>query len=612
VDPRSIGSVTDSVQFEKENFAASEGSTPPKYTLKTKNTRVEKREKQYIALNDLHGLSLGMNLAGDTFWNKELKTLNEALADQSTYQEYEGKFDKETQTFTLTEGVKFFPNYTKDTLATAITFTTTEWLTKMKKVLDPGEEWEWTEYAHLHVFSHDTQQGYSITQQAMNNPTDNTAPEGANDEAKRNDTSSGVSSEITSVIKDFTDIAAAGGLKCLQECPTSTKVPLTFGDAFTKAAAAASSGSGRIEYANDDQGNQTGSPSPYAEAGPEVTAAEAAGSPYTIKWCPDCEDEEITFREGEWVDGMLASEMTSYAITNDMIYENGSPLATGIADQLKTQMAAGTIRDPFSFFQGARFMNARGEAREMSWGLNSGPLVLASKVSELECSKNNAGEYDGITPPWWSTSQKAETRYCVDKMWSNKTLTTYNIMMEVAPAFEIYDEAGSKVTFDPPKMLYFQVPDTEAYGNDRGKDLRLEYGGFGDLHGIPGYVLDINTGESLGQYFDGQWKDNYRYLSRFIIPPGSEVTDKSTSTKYKVKALNGEEFLSLAADAKGTVTYTATSADLVSDDLMIDVGPNGGDNYIGVKPTDDLLINGGKPSVIHGEILFDATPGDGS
>ena len=90
-------------------------------------------------------------------------------------------------------------------------------------------------------------------------------------------------------------------------------------------------------------------------------------------------------------------------------------------------------------------------------------------------------------------------------------------------------------------MLYFQVPDTEAYGTDRGKDLRLEYGGFGDLHGIPGYVLDINTGESLGQYFDGDWKDNYRYISRFIIPTGSEVTDKVTGTKYKVKALNGEE-----------------------------------------------------------------------
>ena len=104
----------------------------------------------------------------------------------------------------------------------------------MKKTWDAGTDWEFTDYAHLHVYSHDTQQGYSITQQAMNNPTDGTAPEGATDQAKRDDPSSGVSSDITSVVKDFTEIAAAGGLKCLNECPTSAKVPQTFGDAFKK------------------------------------------------------------------------------------------------------------------------------------------------------------------------------------------------------------------------------------------------------------------------------------------------------------------------------------------------------------------------------------------
>ena len=185
--------------------------------------------------------------------------------------------------------------------------------------------------------------------------------------------------------------------------------------------------------------------------------------------------------------------------------------------------------------------------------------------------------------------------------------------MEMAPAFEIYNEAGSKVTFDPPKMLYFKVPDTEEYGSDRGKDLRLQYGGFGDLHGIPGYVIDINTGESKGQYFDGEWQDNYRYITRFIIPTGSQVTDKVTGTTYKVKALNGEEFLSLAPDAKGTLTYTATPADLVSDDLMIDVGPNGEDNFIGVKPTDaEITVNEGKPAVIHGKVIADPSPSSGS
>ena len=81
---------------------------------------------------------------------------------------------------------------------------------------------------------------------------------------------------------------------------------------------------------------------------------------------------------------MLANEITTYSITNDAIYENGSPLTTGITTSLKEQMSAGTIRDPYSFFQGAQFINARGDVRDMSWGLNSGPLVLANQVSELE------------------------------------------------------------------------------------------------------------------------------------------------------------------------------------------------------------------------------------
>ena len=53
------------------------------------------------------------------------------------------------------------------------------------------------------------------------------------------------------------------------------------------------------------------------------------------------------------------------------------------------------------------------------------------------------------------------------------------------------------------------------------------------------------------------------------------------------------------------VTYTATSDDLIPDSLMIDVGPNGGDNFIGTKPEKSDMINGGEPSVIHGKVLFD-------
>ena len=591
VDPESIGSVTDTLEFEKEDFAGEAGSARPTFTLKAKNVRLEKREKEYVSLNSLSGMTIGVNMADDSYWKTELTAVNAALADNTTYNEYEGSFDAATQTFTFTDGIKFFPNYAKETLTTPITFTVSDWLSNMKKVVGAGEEWEFTEYANMFVYSHDTQQGYSINEKAFNNPSDGTAP------TDDNDTSAGVASEVTSVVKDFAEIA--GGLRCLRDCPTSTLLAQSYADALTKAQAA------------NGEGISEASPSPFATPGPYVTEEKTV----TINRCPegvdsdDCK-EQRTYQKGEWIDGFIAEEITQYAVVDGVITENGQPLSTGIADTVRSLMADGTIRDTRELFQGAKALVPDGQQDlelDLSWGLMSGQMVLASDLAKLECTKNqDTGKYEGETPPEFTDDQATETRYCLEKLWSNKSLTTYNMVFELQPAFEIFDSGGNPVAFDPPKMLYFQVPDDETlYGKDAGKNLRLEYGGFGDLHGIPGNVIDINTGENLGQYFDGQWQENYRYLSRFILPTGSEVKDKVTGLSYKVKALNGEEYLSLAPDAKGTVTYTASSDDLIPDSLMIDVGPNGGDNYIGIKPAKSEMINDGEPAVVHGKVLFD-------
>jgi len=591
VDPESIGSVTDTLEFEKEDFAGEAGSARPTFTLKAKNVRLEKREKEYVSLNSLSGMTIGVNMADDSYWKTELTAVNAALADNTTYNEYEGSFDAATQTFTFTDGIKFFPNYGKETLTTPITFTVSDWLSNMKKVVGAGEEWEFTEYANMFVYSHDTQQGYSINEKAFNNPSDGTAP------TDDNDTSAGVASEVTSVVKDFAEIA--GGLRCLRDCPTSTLLAQSYADALTKAQAA------------NGEGISEASPSPFATPGPYVTEEKTV----TINRCPegvdsdDCK-EQRTYQKGEWIDGFIAEEITQYAVVDGVITENGQPLSTGIADTVRSLMADGTIRDTRDLFQGAKALVPDGQQDlelDLSWGLMSGQMVLASDLAKLECTKNqDTGKYEGETPPEFTDDQATETRYCLEKLWSNKSLTTYNMVFELQPAFEIFDSGGNPVAFDPPKMLYFQVPDDETlYGKDAGKNLRLEYGGFGDLHGIPGNVIDINTGENLGQYFDGQWQENYRYLSRFILPTGSEVQDKVTGLSYKVKALNGEEYLSLAPDAKGTVTYTASSDDLIPDSLMIDVGPNGGDNYIGIKPAKSEMINDGEPAVVHGKVLFD-------
>ena len=597
VDPESIGSVTDSLVFEKEDFAGDANASAPTYTLRPKNVRLEKRAKEYVSLNSLDGMTLGLNMAQDTYWTTQLTSLNAALADSSTYNEYEGSFNAETQTFSFTDGVKFYPNYSKEALSTPISFTVADWLSTMKKVIGQGEDWEFTEYATMHVYSHDTQQGYSINDKAMNNPDDGTAP------TDDSDTSAGVASDVSSVVKDLSEIAE--GLKCLTECPTASLLAATYGDALTKAQQAVESGESISEA----------SPSPFASPGPYVTEEKTV----TFNYCEEGIDEdyckqERTYQVGEWVDGLIAGEITEYSVVDGLVTENGQTLSTGIADTVRSLMAEGTIRDTRDLFQGAKALIPEGQQNrelDLSWGVMSGPMVLASDLAKLECTKNQStGEYEGETPPEFTDAQAAETRYCLDKLWSNKSLTTYNLVFEVQPAFEIYDSGGNAVAFDPPKMLYFSVPnDVDAYGEDAGKNLRLEYGGFGDLFGIPGNVIDISTGENLGQYFDGQWKENYRYLSRFIIPNGAEVLDKVTGSTYRVKALNGEEYLSLAPEARDSVTYTATSDDLIPDSLMIDVGPNGGDNFIGTKPEKSDMINEGEPSVIHGKVLFDPSGG---
>jgi hypothetical protein len=593
VNSNSIDLVDDTLTFEQENFAGDADAQAPTFTLKTKNLRLEKRSKEYVSLNSLSGITLGVNMSNDTYWSTELANVDPALADNSEYEEYEGSFDAETQTFTFTEGVTFYPFYDKETLATPFSFTVADWLTNMKKVVGAGEDWEFTEYATLHVYSHDTQQGYAIDVNAFNNPTDGSAPD------SEEDTSHGVGSEVTEVVRDLTEIA--GGLKCLIDCPQATLLKATFTDALDKIAQAQG---GEIASA---------SPSPYSAAGPLVTEAKTV----TINYCgegvddPGCQVER-TYDVGEWVDGLLAEEITEYTLVDGVIQEDGEVLQTGVDARIRELMADDTIDDPYKYFQGAYFetLDNGGTFRnDIAYGVRSGPLVLASDLPKLECTKNqDTGEYEGDTPPEFTEAQATQTRYCASGLWNDKVATTYQIAVETQPAFEIFDSGGNPVAFDPPKMLYFSVPDEAAYGEDAGKNLRLEYSGFGQLYGIPGEVVNINTGEKLGQYFDGEWKDFYRYLSRFLIPEGGELTDNVSGLSYKVKPLNGEEYLSLAPESKGNLTYASDAADLIADDLMIDVGPNGGENSIGEKPADSQIINGGEPSVVHGEILFDPTP----
>jgi hypothetical protein len=113
------------------------------------------------------------------------------------------------------------------------------------------------------------------------------------------------------------------------------------------------------------------------------------------------------------------------------------------------------------------------------------------------------------------------------------------------------------LVLDPPKALYFRAPNDESkFGSDADKKFRLDYHG-DHLGGIPGNVINIETGEVLGEWVE-EWKDEYRWVQRFQIPDGSKLTDGS-GAEYLVKALAGEEWLGKKDSAIGSLSSLLSS-----------------------------------------------------
>ena len=231
VDPRVRRLVTENTAFEKERFgvAADANAEVQQYNLRTTDIRVEKRTTSFVALNDIDGITLAMHV-GDSWWADEFTALFGGTAP--AYQEFEGSFDKDTSTFTLTKGINFNGGYKATDLDPAITFTTTDWQDSMFKewglttvtnedgtTTTTKEEWYHKEIRNLGVWSHDTRQWYEISAEAMADPTAATREAGI-----RTETNEFISPA------DITET-----LYCIRECLDGSKIQQTFADALSMA-----------------------------------------------------------------------------------------------------------------------------------------------------------------------------------------------------------------------------------------------------------------------------------------------------------------------------------------------------------------------------------------
>ena len=457
------------------------------------------------------------------------------------YDDYYGTFDAETSTFTISEGIKYNPRYERLDLPAPITFTTTDWTANMYKVWGEGEEWEHIDKRDLNLYSDELQQDYRITHASMNNP------ESATKEA-------GISTTKWSRISldELPD-----SLNCMQECLLGESIKNHYTD---------------VKNQVDPDGDNSykgaissASPSPYADVGPYIKADKEVTVIYDEgtdnEW-----QETRSYTRGDHHDGIVASDIVTYSIDNNaLIDKDGNKIEVGVE---------WGVSRPGEVIRGAYFERANGGwKQETQWGVWSGMMVETDDLQYTECDytidDDGVKTYNEYHPEYTEANGKlSETRYCTNKLWGNDDiLVSYNINIRLEKQYDIFDAtSGSKLALDPPKTLFFRAPnDKDKFGDSADKKFRLDYQG-DHLGGIPHDVIDLETGESLGEYVDqSEWKDTYRWVQRFQIPDGSILTD-TDDNEYLVKALRGEEWLGKKDSAIGSLNNLLTLK--TKDDLL--------------------------------------------
>lgn len=159
-------------------------------------------------------------------------------------------------------------------------------------------------------------------------------------------------------------------------------------------------------------------------------------------------------------------------------------------------------------------------------------------------------------------------------------------------------DGTTPVTFDPPLSVNFLVPTGAKYGTYAGATIRLEYGGFGDLWGIPNECIDVATNTAC--VFSGGSatpQQDQRWTSKFTIP--FDATDGKVtagSTTYLVKPLDKEvrlaKILTATCTTAGLAVPTAGSVTLPAAGDWINPTAS-----TGVKPTFTTVP---APQIIHG------------
>lgn len=160
----------------------------------------------------------------------------------------------------------------------------------------------------------------------------------------------------------------------------------------------------------------------------------------------------------------------------------------------------------------------------------------------------------------------------------------------------VKDSDGNYVSLDAPLQVTFDVPaDATRFGEYAGKAIVLQYGGFGQLWGIPGHCVSHVTNQPVSCD-----QNESRYVPEFVIPYDevSGVVHEGDHT-YLVKWLDREiRFAKKDASACSALTLPDNTTLPTAADVKNPADPQS-DIYNGTRP-----VVTDAPRVVHGEVKY--------
>lgn len=298
--------------------------------------------------------------------------------------------------------------------------------------------------------------------------------------------------------------------------------------------------------------------------------------------------------------------------SQDLVYPSAMPSQLycvnncPTADSLSTFFTQNGVQSPFA---AGTFNNWQPNTTPIVYGADTGNAVLTSNNQAVVYTDASAYQshpeyqwgvrsgrlFTTLSDAQCGVDQNSNPQYCDYKV--NDANEYY--VWETGPNnwnqfAAVKDSNGAFLQFDAPLQLNYQVPNDAQYGDYAGKVIVLQYGGFGDLWGIPGHCVSHLT--NLPVSCDTQ---DSRYVPEFVIPYDATGVVSDGSTQYYVKWLDREiRFARKDLSACSSLTLPA-NVDLPTQSDLKDPSDSSSDIYIGAKPSVTSA-----PRVIQGEVEY--------